>query len=337
MRGPVRAERVVAALALARSQRGRLSCADAAAILGVADDDIPALAEELSGVGVPPWAPDDFIDLSVERDGLRLYLDLGLAQPMRLCAAEAAVILACLKAASGPPALLELCTSAALKIRRAIAGDVVESEGAAHGLSWSQEPGHDPALLSACARAATEGRFLDIRYWNASRSEVQDRRVEALRLFSHTGRWYLEAVPEGAGESRFFRVDRLLSAAVSTVASHGAPGPGALPRTPLAFRASQPNGEAVVRFAAALRPRVSSLWPSARVLAEEADGTVVLALPIATEPALLRELFVMGTGWEVGAPQSLRALCRAWCEDGLPGGRPPEGGPTRHDGSLQNG
>ncbi len=314
-----RASRLLSLLALARKQGGTVKIEEAAAILGLPADSLGELADELMAVGVPPWSPADFLELSLERGHLRVDLDLGLGGPLRLSASEAAVLVACLGALKRGAAtpLAQLCDSAREKLRSAVMPDEdghPPDESAR--IAWAAEPGNDPTLLDDAHRAATEGRVVRLRYWNASRGEVQDRTAQAVALIWHTGRWYIEGMDAGDGASRLFRLDRILGLLV------GDPAP-ARPRArvvvarPVLFRPPEPMGTAVVRFDLDLCGRAHRLWPTARTLRRERDGAKVLALPIATEPALLRELFRMGTGWEIAQPASLRALAVAWA--GEPG------------------
>ena len=83
----------------------------------------------------------------------------------------------------------------------------------------------DEPHLEELRRAESESAELRIEYFNPARSEVAQRTIRVVRIFSEHGHWYVMADDDKSGAIRNFRVDRI----ESLVQGGTAPASGANP------------------------------------------------------------------------------------------------------------
>lgn len=142
-----------------------------------------------------------------------------MSRPLRLTGSEAAALIVALRTlrASAEHAQIPIIDSALAKLESAALGTVSAP------VDVHVDP-VDPAIHQVVTSATNQQRRLRITYTGAARDERTDREVDPLRVFTSQGRLYLEAWCLSAEDLRFFRLDRIESAAETgdPVAGHGA-------------------------------------------------------------------------------------------------------------------
>jgi proteasome accessory factor C len=154
--------------------------------------------------GVPPYTPDQLMEIVVTDTTVSTRVGTALARPRRLSPSEGfalATSARALLAVSGSDESGALSRALA-KLDRALGGEEIEVELDA------------PALLPLVREAATSNRHLSISYYSASTDRVTQRRIAPVRVFASEGHWYVDAQCSTAGDVRRFRVDRIRGAEV---------------------------------------------------------------------------------------------------------------------------
>ncbi len=191
--------------------------------LGVRREVLLEELDLLSLVGIPPFKPDDFVDIYVEDD--RVYVELAhrFSAPPQLTADEG-VALAAAAAILGPQAgdalargleKLLAALPAQARTRAAELGQRLDVAAAA------------PSGLAALTEAISLKREVDFDYLTPGNPQPEHRGVQPHELFSHRGQWYLRGFCLKRNDVRLFRLDRLLNLAVSQ-RSFAAAQPGTL-------------------------------------------------------------------------------------------------------------
>ena len=150
--------------------------------------------------GLPPYSPDQLIDLVVDEGGVTADVPDYFKRPPRLAAADGFALLAAGRAllavpGSDPKGPL---ASAMAKLGAAL--------GAGEGLAIELDAPHH---LEALRAAAADHRSVDIDYYSASRDEETARRIDPLSVFADRGHWYVAAYCHRAEGVLTFRVDRV--------------------------------------------------------------------------------------------------------------------------------
>ena len=238
--------------------------------------------------GVPPYGPDDLVDVIVHDDGtVTAFGQRFFDRPLMLSPAEGFAVLAAGRT------LMEVGADDAL------AGALDKLEGA---LGASGALGVDldaPPLLDVVRSAAEACRTLEVDYHTASRDQVGRRRIDPLLVHTMDGRWYVEAFDHESNTDRRFRIDRLLSASMTddTFVSRPVEQPDSV-YTP---------GEEAVRVTVAVPP--SGRWAieayPARDVDELADGRLRATFDVVGDTWLGRLLLKLGPGAEVLDPAEL--------------------------------
>lgn len=159
-------------------------------------------------IGVPPYTPDQLIDVIVEDD--RVWVTLGeyFTRPLTLSATEALGLLsaASIAAAFERAEADDPLTSAMAKLRGAL--------GLASEDALAVSLGSGTEHLAALRDALEPRRLVEIDYYSHGRDEQRRRVIEPLRLWAAQGQWYVDAWCRAAEARRRFRVDRIVSATV---------------------------------------------------------------------------------------------------------------------------
>ncbi len=152
--------------------------------------------------GVPPYTPDQLMEIVVTDTTVSVHVGTSLARPRRLSPSEGFALASSVRALLAVPGSDEsgALSSALAKLDRAL-GD---------------EEGRDieveldaPTLLPLVRQAVAERQPLRITYYSASTDRVTDRDIAPLRIFASEGHWYIDAWCQTAGDLRRFRVDRI--------------------------------------------------------------------------------------------------------------------------------
>jgi proteasome accessory factor C len=154
--------------------------------------------------GVPPYTPDQLMEIVVTDTTVSTRVGTALARPRRLSPSEGfalATSARALLAVSGSDETGAL-SRALQKLDRALGGEGIGVELDA------------PELLPMVRGAASSQTRLSISYYSASSDRVTEREIAPLRVFASEGHWYVDAWCSTAGDLRRFRVDRIRGAEV---------------------------------------------------------------------------------------------------------------------------
>ncbi|HXW38986.1 MAG TPA: WYL domain-containing protein [Acidimicrobiales bacterium] len=149
--------------------------------------------------GVPPYTPDQLMEIVVTDTSVSARLGRSLARPRRLSPHEGFALAAAARALVATPGSDEngALSRALAKLERALGGEPVGVEL------------DNPPFLSEVRAAMESGSELAIAYYSASSDRLTDRKIRPVRLFAAEGHWYLDAWCGEAGDMRRFRVDRI--------------------------------------------------------------------------------------------------------------------------------
>jgi proteasome accessory factor C len=172
-------------------------------------------------VGVPPYTPDQLID--VEFDGDRVSVNLGsyFTRPLRLTNPQAlALVTAGQSLVSVPGTDPEGPLARGLaKLATALQVDPAEAMAVHLGEAGSE-------TLDRLRAAVEDGRRVRLDYYSYGSDERSSRDVDPHRIWAESGSWYLAGWCHRAQGPRVFRVDRIARAdvlddAVSTTPESG--------------------------------------------------------------------------------------------------------------------
>lgn len=230
-------------------------------------EELQADLSLLACVGVPPFNPDDLIELEL-RDG-RVYVTLTQAfeRPTRLSATEAAALTIAGRAlAPSAPSV----RTALEKLRSAIAPvQVPLYESLLERLSVSP-PEDSDEVIATLEEARERRRVVEIAYFASSDRQSRTRRVRPRAIVSADGVAYLSAHNE-AGEERTYRVDRISRATLTEEGFEPLPPVDLAGRLDALRRFSEHSDlpRATVRFAPEVAGAVKARHPDARKLDDD--------------------------------------------------------------------
>ncbi len=253
--------------------------------------------------GVPPYTPDQLMEIVVTDTSVSIRVGTALARPRRLSPSEGFAL------ATSARALLAVAGSdedgalsqALVKLDRALGGQEVEVELDA------------PALLPLVRQAVADHRRLAVTYYSASTDRVTEREISPLRLFATAGHWYVDAWCTTADDVRRFRVDRIASA---QLAGDGPGEPAATGATPASRLDEGADLEPFVPGPDSRRVRIS-IDPSTTWLIEsiptvspatEVSGRVEFEIFVGGDAWLERLLLRLGPDARVVDPPEYRSL-----------------------------
>ncbi|MGA3354074.1 MAG: WYL domain-containing protein [Acidimicrobiales bacterium] len=247
--------------------------------------------------GVPPYTPDQLIDLLIDEDRVVAEGLRELAHPRRFTPEEGFALAAAARALLAVPGADN---------EGDLAGALAKLEAVLGSSSMAVEVDSAPALASLQAAVAS-GEQVEIDYFGASATEPSTRVVDPYQVVVREGRWYLDAWCHKAGGLRRFQVDRVR--AVRSTGRHADLSPlseserEAISR-PEAFLGASEAVMARVVFPQEARFAVEGLVTSA--LEELGDGRLAATVPVSdTEGFLGRLLLLLGPRSEVVHPPEL--------------------------------
>ena len=284
------------------AERGRVPISEVAERFGMRPQEVVAELELAACCGLPPYTPDQLIELVVTEEDVEANLGGRLSRPLRFTAAEGFTVAASARAILGVPGA---------DPRGALARALAKLESVLGQRTAVTVELDNPPLLDVVRSAIADRERLEITYYSASRNEVTRRRVDPLGLFSAEGRWYVNAWCHLAGGVRRFRVDRM-EEAVPTGQRFEAPEGQAGP-VGEAFSPGPDVDEVTLVLAPPAR-WVTETYPT-RQVEELADGRLRVVLAVGGHAWLERLLLRLGPDAEVVDPPELAgALRRAAAE-----------------------
>jgi len=292
---------------LARVGEARLP--ELASRFSVSETELLRDLELAACCGVPPYTPDQLIDLLIDEDRVVAEGLRELAHPRRLTPEEGFALAAAARALLAVPGADD---------EGDLAGALAKLEAALGSSRLAVEVEPSPALGPLRA-AVTAGEQVEIDYFGASATEPSTRVVDPYQVVVREGKWYLDGWCHRAGGLRRFQIDR-----VQAVRPTGLPA-GVVTSLPEAEREALSRPEAFLGASEALMARIV-LPPEARFaveglvlggLEELADGRLIATIPVSdAEGWFGRLLLLLGPTAEVIEPLALvdagtRAALRA--------------------------
>ncbi|MBK9518994.1 MAG: WYL domain-containing protein [Anaeromyxobacter sp.] len=271
---------------------------DLARRCGISEKELLEDLDFLLGVGSPPFAPDDFLDLYVEGDRVHVALHQSFSRPPRFTESEAAALAAAASALGG-----EGRERVVAALRQSVPRDRRASFDELSGRIYAGAPPTRDSVLGRLQRAIAERRAVALTYQSASSDAAAERTVHPFTLAQRLGHWYLYGHDAARGKPLAFRLDRIRECAV-TEGRFEPPTEGELQRAQLF---SEPTGEPI-------RLRLDPLaaaWALARpggveVVKRTEDGGAVVEVRGVSEAWATRFALSFGGGAEVLGPAAAR-------------------------------
>lgn len=261
---------------------------DICARFGVARDELLEDLNVVWMVGLPPYTPDELVEVVVDGDRVWIHYADFFSRPQRLTPEQGLALLAAGASFAALPGhdpdgplargLAKLANVLEIDVADALAIELGEAQ---------------PELLDLLRRAIGERRRVRIDYYAYGRDERRERVVEPYRLQAEEGAWYVFGHCREAGGDRIFRVDRIHGA---ELLDEGFELPAELPPLQL-FRPSDDDPRVTLELAAEAR-WVAEQYPVEQV-DEVGDGRLRVRLAITAKPWFERLLLRLGPSTKV--------------------------------------
>jgi proteasome accessory factor C len=302
--GSERLRRLLLVVPAARARPG-IPLDDLAHDLGCTREELESDLELLGQVGVPPFSPDDLVEIERIDDRVFVRLPQTFGRPLRLTAPEAAAVTAAVHALAPGDRVL---ASAVGKLGQAVSRPQRPLYDALVArLVSTPEPRQD-AVAATCAEAARQRRALDIDYFARTESVPRTRRVKPRAVVSLDGARYLGAVNE-KGEERTYRLDRIAAARLTDERFDPLPAVDLESRVRHLVRLpkSPDLPRATVHFSPKVAAAARARHPDAKAAS---DGSVVAEVAFATEAWLVSYVLSWGGQARITAPETAREALR---------------------------
>jgi proteasome accessory factor BC len=165
--------------------------------------------------------------------------------------------------------------------------DALGQDPAVEGLQITTAKGDDSEIARVVSKAIAEHRLLAIEHYKEEVDEFTERRIEPYKLMNGQEGWYVHAWDPEKDDTRSFRLDRIRSATALDETFEPRPG-------------IEPDIHGWPRTGEVADARLARVWmepdrarwarEDKRVVAELADGAVIVELPYAGHRYLAREL-----------------------------------------------
>ena len=256
-------------------------------------EDLPML----SMIGIPPYQPDDLIDIIVDDDEtVRVNIDQRLGRPPTLTPGEGAALAAAWRLFSFAnwPEL----KSASEKLVRALPPQAKVAYEEL--LRWIDLELPAPSAYEVIARALTLHRALHFRYYKydeKSGISSEEREVEPWQLQNVQGTWYLSCFCRTKQEDRIFRLDRMQEVRIGSSNT----------QSPLSTKHS-PEREYPIAKVRVRGAGIAYTQEKFRGVPQEVepDGAVVFSLNLYTQLSLVSWVMSLGGLAEIISPESAR-------------------------------
>lgn len=294
------------------AERGQVSVADAAADFGVTAEQMRAMVQKLTVIGLPGedgyWQLDQDLfninwDLLDADDVIELTNTVALRRAPRLTAREAAALLSGLRLTQGVPGVDDdgIVSGLIAKLSRgasAVPADVVMVPPAAD------------AVRTVVAEALRDRHAISFTY-RAPDAEPTVRTVDPVQVHVTSGEWYLQGWCHLRRAMRTFHLARVSDAVVTDIpAEHPAGDMSSLPT-----ESDDAGVDVEVRFAADLSPVLGAYLTRDAI---ETVGGVTRARVRATDPRSLKRLAARaGAAVEVVSPAIAREATHDWAQEAL--------------------
>ncbi len=246
--------------------------------------------------GLPPYSPDQLIELIVDEDSVTADVPDYFRRPPRLSAADGFALLAAGRALLAVPG-----SDQEGPLARAL-DKLGGALGAAGGLTVELDA---PPNLSALRDAAARHETVEVDYYSASRDEETTRRIDPLLVFADAGHWYVNAYCHRAEAVLHFRVDRVNGVRPT---GHHFEAQAVEPPTAGVFRAGPDTPMVTIEL-----PRrggwVTESYP-VETVTERKDGRLRVEMAVSGLAFLERLLLRVGPTAKVVDPKDMRNASR---------------------------
>ena len=215
-RSDVRLRRLLVMVPWLASQDGP-SVAEVCESFGITPAELQADLELLTlYVGIHPYGPEAYFDLSIEGDRVYASMLPSLDRPLRLTPAEAVAVVVAGQAAAAAGELDETLASALAKLAKVLGIEPGEAVDVQLGSV-------DTSILELLRAGIAGARQVRIRHYAEGRDQAAWRTVDPWSVASAGGSWYLWGHDHDRDATRSFRVDRILEAELLDEAATAAP------------------------------------------------------------------------------------------------------------------
>jgi proteasome accessory factor C len=278
-----------------------MTVADLAKVIGCKPAELlDDLSRRVLLCGVPPYLPNDYIDVHIEGERVSIRFAEHFKRPVRFTMQEALAlrtVLSTLTGAEGPKKLLA-------KLDHLLSAETKKKVASVRGRIGFMD--HPLTVLQQVEDALRSRREIEVEYYTASRDAMTERTLRPYGTVFHQGHWYVVAYCLGRRRELPFRVDRIKAIRVLDRAYE----------IPKGFDISRYEREEMylpvrgdkdvrIRFDAHLARWIREEVPRGSI-SELDDGGIVLHLSTAHFEWLIRWLLPFGCHAEVLAPPSLR-------------------------------
>jgi predicted DNA-binding transcriptional regulator YafY len=276
---------------------GEAPVADLASRFSVSPTELLHDLELVACCGVPPYTPDQLIDLLIDDDRVVAEGLRELAHPRRFTPEEGFALAAAARALLAVPGADE---------EGDLADALAKLEAVLGSSSLAVEIDSSPELAPLQA-AVSAGEQVEIDYFGASAAEPSTRIVDPYQVVVREGKWYLDAWCHRADGLRRFQIGRVSAVRPMGRPSDSSPLTEAERETlsrPEAFLGASEAVMATVVFPAEARFAVEGLVTNG--LESLDDGRTVAVIPVSdTEGWFGRLLLRLGPDAEVIDPPEL--------------------------------
>lgn len=187
---------------------------------------------------------------------------------------------------------------------------------AVSNFGW-KDYGKSKAVLDAITKAVHHGFSIRIAHAAAGHKSAVTRRVDPYKLWFANGGLYLVGFDHGKDDVRVFAVDRIRRVEVTKLRFEFLQGFDFDEFQKSAFQVIGGEARLVrIQFSKDQAPYVRErVWHESQKLEEQADGSVILSLQVASMWEVKRWLLGWGKDAEVLAPTSLRDEIKQECKD----------------------
>lgn len=291
--------------------KGEVSIAEAADEFDVTPDQMRAMVEKLTVIGLPGdggfWQlPHDLFDINWdlldERDLIVITNTVGLERSPKLSAREAAALLAGLQLARTLPGVGDspLVTELLAKLARGAAtapADVIVAPGPVDG------------VRDVVADALRRGVAVSFTY-RAPDAAATTRTVDPVKVHIASGQWYLQGWCHLREAVRTFHLERVSDVVLTDIpVAHGGEP------VPALFEPGENDSVARVRYDPAVAPLLGVYLE--RAVVDESGDKPVATVRVADEHSLKRLAARRGGQVEILEPLAARRAAAAWAHAGL--------------------
>ena len=269
------------------------------------------LNERVLMCGVPPYLPNDYIDVHLQGDSVSVRFAEHFKRPVRFTMQEALALKVMLSSVADSSVSKGLLS----KLDGVFSSETKKKVQAVHGRIGFLD--HPMGMLQQVGQALQTRREIEIEYYTAGRDAMTQRVVRPYGTIFHHGFWYVVAYCCLRKKELPFRVDRIKSLRVLD-STYKIPKRFDLSRYEQEemYVPKHPGQEVAVRFDAELARWIKEDVPPGKIV-EQDDGGIVFRLTTVHFEWLIRWLLPFGEHAEILSPPALKKRMRETCEEAL--------------------